>query len=218
MSYTPINWQTGQTITAEKLNKMDNGWSYSSTSTEICDESVTTADDGYGTFAGQLSVSSITADTIVVTYDGNEYTCDRGSDGGYGAPFDEATEQQDWSTYPFAIYDDGYVVTQTSGSHTFVIVAEGTPTIETSKEFRSAVESFVDVNMIPMRCVSDTTTWLEMRKAFDDGKLMFFVPNPNLPSLCIITSFYSSAVEYIPALSGVTASFVNGVFHVEVAI
>lgn len=26
MSYTPINWQTGDTITAEKLNKMDNGW------------------------------------------------------------------------------------------------------------------------------------------------------------------------------------------------
>ena len=26
MSYTPINWQTGEIITADKLNKMDNGW------------------------------------------------------------------------------------------------------------------------------------------------------------------------------------------------
>lgn len=26
MIYTPINWQNGDTITAEKMNKMDNGW------------------------------------------------------------------------------------------------------------------------------------------------------------------------------------------------
>lgn len=212
MAYTPIGWQTGDTITAEKMNKMDNGWSYSSTSTEICDESVTTADDGHGIFAGQLSVSSVTADTIVVTYDGNEYTCDN-NDGSYGANFDESTGQFDWSTYPFVVYDDGYVTTQTSGLHTFVIVAEGTPTIETSKEFRSAVGSFVDTSTMPMLCVSGTTTRADMFSAMASGKLLLFIPY--LGASCIITSVGDESATFIPTNDGIRISFVNGIFRVS---
>ena len=42
MSYTPINWQTGDIITAEKMNKMDNGWSVESSSQQLFSETVTT--------------------------------------------------------------------------------------------------------------------------------------------------------------------------------
>ena len=75
MAYTPINWQTGDTITAAKLNRCDNGWGYEST--EILSETVTTADTysgGYG--VGELAYSQfINSPTIVVTFDGTDYTC-----------------------------------------------------------------------------------------------------------------------------------------------
>lgn len=35
MSYTPTNWQTGDTVTAEKLNKIENGLFETSDTTEI---------------------------------------------------------------------------------------------------------------------------------------------------------------------------------------
>lgn len=219
MAYTPINWQTGDTITAEKLNRCDNGWSYTpGSSTEICDESVTTADDGHGSYAGQLSVNSITADTLLVVFDGDSYTCPNNGVGSYGAPFDEQIDAFDWNTYPFIIYDDGYVVTQVVGIHTFVISVIGTPTIETSEQFKAAVGSVVDTSTMPMECVSGVTTLEDMRRAYDAGRFMFFRPRERIRQIRYVTDFTSSAVTFIPADPNVTATFDNGVFTVNISV
>ena len=75
MAYTPINWQTGDTITAEKMNKMDNGWGVQNT--QLFSESVTTTAQG-GMNGGVLSYSTlIDSASIVVSFNGTDYTCSR---------------------------------------------------------------------------------------------------------------------------------------------
>jgi hypothetical protein len=163
MAYTPINWQTGDTITAEKMNKMDNGWSVSSSATTLCDETVTTVDDG-GMYDGQLSISSITSPTITVTYDGTPYQCTQDGDGGYG---DDPNFT--FSDYPFRIESDGFIVTQTGGAHTVKIEATVT-SVETSDQFADAVASVIPVFQITI----EVTAWQEAHDAMASGKLCYY--------------------------------------------
>ncbi len=163
MAYTPINWQTGDTITAEKMNKMDNGWSVSSSSTTLCDETVTTVDDG-GMYDGQLSISSITSPTITVTYDGTPYQCAQDGDGGYG---DDPNFT--FSDYPFRIESDGFIITQTGGAHTVKIEATVT-SVETSAQFADAVASASPLFQI----IINKTTWQEAHDAMASGKLCYY--------------------------------------------
>ena len=163
MAYTPINWQTGDTITAEKMNKMDNGWSVTSGVTTLCDETVTTEDDG-GMYAGSLSISSITAPTITVTYDSTPYQCTQDEDGGYG---DDPNFT--FSDYPFRIEGDGFIITQTGGAHTVKIEAVVT-SVETSAQFADAVASVIPVFQI----IIEVTTWQEAHDAMASGKLCYY--------------------------------------------
>lgn len=84
MSYTPINWQTGDTITAEKLNKMDNGWSVEST--QPFSETVTTERESqYAPYATGVFAHSqlINSGTITVTFNSVSYICNRIDYAGY---------------------------------------------------------------------------------------------------------------------------------------
>lgn len=219
MTYTPINWQTGDTITAEKMNKMDNGWAVDSSSQTLFSETVTTAinpeypdDPAFGA----LSYSTqLTADTVVVTFGGADYTCPR-QDGDpgtyvYGGWADDGF---DFSSIPFCILsEDGYnsIATETGGTYA-VSVVESAQTIETSADFRTAVTSFVDTSTMPMLCVSGTTTFVEMAQS---DSLLYFRPYQNINTTLIITNFNSSVVNFIPTNPNVLASFTNGVFTVS---
>jgi len=135
MAYTPVNWQTGDTITAEKLNKMDNGWGYEST--QLFSETVTTVDQG-GTNGAELAYSgTIDADTITVTYDGTEYTCPR-IDNGDSYFYGGFNDGPDFTTYPFFIFSEvgqNQLITPTAGTHT---VAVSAPSLQTSADFDAA--------------------------------------------------------------------------------
>ena len=221
MTYTPINWQTGDTITAEKMNKMDNGWAVESSSQTYFSETVTTAvDPEYPDEPafGELSYSTqLTADTVVVTFGGTDYTCQRmdGDPGSYvyGGWSDDSI---DFSTIPFCIFsEDGYnnVATETGG--TYAISAAGTSqTIETSEQFREAVDSFVDTSTMPMECVSGTTTRSEMTDAYSAGRILFFKPYENLLAIRFITDIASNTVTFIPTSSNINVAFNDGVFIV----
>lgn len=139
MAYTPVNWQTGDTITAERLNRMDRGWDVETT--ELFNETVTTAVDpeypeepAYA----QLAYSGfISADSLIVTFDGTEYTCPSIDSGAYGAPFIDGA--YDFSVYPFSLSIGGghaEVSTQTAGEHT--IAARTAPALQTSTDFDTA--------------------------------------------------------------------------------
>lgn len=229
MSYTPINWQTGDTITAEKMNKMDNGWSVDTSTVTFFNETVTTTvDPDYPddpAFADFTYSTPITADTLIVTFNGTDYTCQRlDGDAGsyvYGGWSDDSI---DFSNYPFCIFSEegsglNYIATETGGTYT--VSAGGSQTVlETSSDFSDACNSVVDTSMMPMLCVSGVTTQTQVLQAFSQGRLCVFFQNQALPAagMRIITTLSSSSVSFIPSSASITASFVDGIFTVAVAV
>lgn len=66
----------------------------------------------------------LSADTIKVTFNGTEYTCEYNSATGYGAGYDDTTQETDWSEYPFNIFPRGgalIIETETAGTYTLKI-------------------------------------------------------------------------------------------------
>lgn len=188
MAYTPINWQTGDTITAEKLNRCDNGWGVESSSQQLFTETVTTAvdpdypeDGAWGAFSYS---TLITADTLTVTFDGTDYVCPRidvGNNSAYGGYSNGAP---DFTDFPFAIFssDMGSIGTDitTASAGTYAVSAYATSSsIEVSPSFQSAVNeaSPIDASLLPFRCVPNVTTYADMRAAADAGKLLYFYTN-----------------------------------------
>ena len=170
MAYTPINWQTGDVITAEKLNKMDNGWGVQRT--QLFSETVTTTlDEGY--YYSTLTYSQlIDADSIIVIYDGTEYECQPINTGEYGAPWSDELNSYDYSTYPFNLYTESNLeanlATETAGEHTIAVVA---PSLQTSAGFAEAVLATIGGAFYPL--VIGTTTWAQVVDALAAGKLVF---------------------------------------------
>ena len=165
MSYTPINWQTGDTITAEKMNKMDNGWGVSST--QLFSETVTTVSGEYGN-EGELSYSSrVTAAEIIVTFGGTNYTCqcvDISGVCGYGGV--DSEWNYDFTDFPFALVfspEGNIFATETAGTYA-ISVAE--KIIELSSDFRQAVSSVSGVFI----ATENATTWQEIHDALAAGK------------------------------------------------
>lgn len=180
MSYTPIGWQTGDTITAEKLNKMDPGWGTSSTQETLCNETVTTAyDSEQGMNFGMLTYSTpITADVLLITFDGVEYECHAmriGAMTGYGG----MTEQgPDFSVYPFALLSGSGangIYTETAGTYTIKIDAVET-TYDVSTAFTRIVNSIGPV----FRAYASTTTWQEVHDVVKAGKIVYIIKDTEI--------------------------------------
>lgn len=144
MAYTPINWQTGDTITAEKMNKMDNGWSVTSTTQTVFNDSVTTIlypeypdDPAWGEIQ-----TLIIADSLVVTFNGTEYVCPATNEDGFIAYGGYSNGSPDFTNYPFcieAVSSDSitYVATPDAGTYTVKIEAN-IESVETTTEFGKA--------------------------------------------------------------------------------
>ena len=158
MAYTPINWQTGDTITAEKMNKMDNGWSAGST--VLTSESVTTESEIEGAYGALAYTTPITADTITVTLDGTPYVCDAvidGSDYIYG--------DIDLVTKPFYIIsnsEENGIGTAEAGTYSLEISETA---INVSPQFVSAVNASIPELIPPFKLVEDETTLSELNVA-----------------------------------------------------
>ncbi len=201
MAYTPINWQTGDTITADKLNRCDNGWGYEST--QLFSETVTTVAEQMGNMAQLAYSGTDTPETMSVEFDGTDYECTRqdgGSECWWGAP-----SPADFSTYPFVVVYTGgswLLGTQTADTHT---VAASVVGVEVSADFDAAVKSIiVDVSSIPLLCVAGTTTRAEMVAAESAGRLMYFASG----GYFIITGGVSNGIiTFMPEQSGLVAEF-----------
>lgn len=173
MSYTPINWQTGDTITAEKLNKCDNGWSVESSSTQLCNESVTTSGSSPAPGATLAYSTPITADSIVVTFNGTNYTVSKtttqmgniyGEIGNGGPSF---------TNYPFCITSGSGtngVYTESAGTYS-VVISVSTETVETSANFQTAVNSLIPTETFI--AISNQTTWQAIYDAMTANKAVF---------------------------------------------
>lgn len=196
MAYTPINWQTGDTITADKLNRCDNGWGVEST--QLFSETVTTEDDGDGNYAALAYDGNIDADTITVTLDGTEYVCSRID--AFGRYFYGGFNQgPDFTTYPFFIASGGgnYVYTETAGEHTIAVLGSA---IVTSSDFASAVSEAVQPLIAtsgPFPVVIGTTTFSETLTALrSQGRLGYVVA----------TTFYNDQPSWFEPILSITQS------------
>lgn len=172
MAYTPINWQTGDTITAEKLNRCDNGWSVENT--QLLSETVTTAAGEFGNYGMLAYASQMDAPSVVVTFDGTDYACNAveltgatyyGGIGGSGPDFSE---------YPFAIESavsaggPNGVYTQTAGEHTIAVAVSS---VQTSADFGAAVAAVSSPELFVATAYA--TTWQEVHDAVAAKRLAF---------------------------------------------
>ncbi len=196
MAYTPINWQTGDTITAEKLNRCDNGWGVGST--ELFSETVTTTDTGQGYATGQLAYvfQQEPPAEAVVTFDGTDYVCERDSQYGYGG-------SNDFSTYPFYISpatSQTSIYTETAGAHT---VSFGIATVDVGDIFAAAVKLASGT----FAAVAGVTAWVDVFNAMSSGKLVYIVRASSEAAQCnIATRVYYDGEEANPfRVSTITA-------------
>lgn len=163
MAYTPINWQTGDTITADKLNRCDNGWGYEST--QLFSETVTTSQAPFGV-EGSLSYSGqVTSPSITVTFEGTDYQCSAvqiAEAEGYGYGGVTSEWEYDFTTYPFALVfspsEGNVLTTQTAGTYTVAVSGQS---IAISDNFNAAVNECVDTSSMPLRCVSGMARWMQ---------------------------------------------------------
>ena len=149
--YLPTTMKYFDTLLGEQLLEGEGGGGGSWQT--VFEGSVTTvAEDNV--FSGEIEgLGSLTANTIKVTLNGVEYTCERDQDGYYGAPFNFETEQYDWSEFPFVINTsepgETWLVTQTAGTYTLKIEEQqsgGSSDFSTAEVTvnNSASDSYID--------------------------------------------------------------------------
>lgn len=191
MAYVKQNWECGETITADKLNHMEDGiaaggdcdcgFECTETVTTLTEESVTTTAQGNYNM-GTLQYSQlIDADSITVTFDGVEYECPRVTERVGNVYGGAGQGDPDFSEYPFVIMSTAErngITTQTAGTHTVKIEIVG-ETITTTLCFEKAVDSLI-ASIKPMILKADNTenpgevmldhTWQEILTAFVQGR------------------------------------------------
>ena len=179
---TPANTNPNvlKTMLDDSGNEMNPGYSCTETVTLLTDESVTTVFDEVNN-SGKLAYStSIDADTIRVTFDGTEYTCNaqEGEMGTlYGAPMGE--EGIDWSEYPFQISSGlrNDIYTETAGTYQ-IKVETVEEVVETTPCFEKAVNSVVgggsggggSALIVNGDGLALDKTWQEIKNAVMDGR------------------------------------------------
>lgn len=225
MAYTPVNWQTGETISAARLNKMDNGWSIETARQTLCNESITTEGNEYGEYSGGFVFDSeITAPAIVVTFNNVEYTCDAISMM-VGYAYGGYTESGvDFSEYPFAItstYLGNGLYTETAGTYSVKIETE-TTTTEISSNFQNVVNAVVAQSGGPMQCVVNETASGEAQAALNNGRLLYFVSPIDTVSnqyRMFLIHAVGRPCTIIPTNENITATFDidTGLFKVNIA-
>ena len=150
MAYEKQTWTTGEVITQEKLNHMEqgiedgvNGYECIETSEELFEETVET---GEGSPAHLTYSTPITATSLKVTFDGTVYTCPRIDMAGY-VFYGGCNGGPDYSEFPFMIQssNDGnnFIFTKEAGEHTVKAVATDLSASFTPC-FKTAVEAAYD--------------------------------------------------------------------------
>lgn len=212
MAYTPINWQTGDTITAEKMNKMDNGWGVSST--QLFSESVTTVAGQPAPTCTLTYAEYIDASSVAVTFDGTDYIVQANDDNGAHIYGEIGSQGPSFANYPFCIVSvqngPNMLYTETAGTYTITVK---TATVETGADFGAAVNQCVGPT--PFLCQSGVTTEDEIYYAMQsEQRMLYFYENGRMH---IISERAGGLFNFIPEESGVSAEISDGIFTVTIA-
>lgn len=151
--YTKNTWQTGDIVSSEKLNHMEdgiadaqNGYTIETTETVIVpQQSVTTVEvEGFisGNLTGIVSLPTI-GDTVKVTFDGADYEVTVIEYEGT-VMLGDFTEAPDFTRYPFVInlidLYGGVIATETAGTYTVKVLGT-TKTATVDDDFAEAVKT-----------------------------------------------------------------------------
>lgn len=216
MSYTPINWQNGDTITAEKMNKMDNGWGIGEV--ELFSETVTTVSGNMGVSAQLTYSGQLLYPTISVDFDGTTYNVNVNYIGevtGYG---DVGDEDPEFTNYPFFILSQpnnvNIIYTENAGTYSVTVNVED---VVVSNDFEVAVQSCLNTNVFPLRLVPNITTYDEALQAFNSGSILYFFAEENYLNKCFYITHVSRTCSFIPESTSFEAKFGvdGGAFYID---
>lgn len=201
MAYTKKTWECGETITADALNRMEDGieealqsgggtagYSCTETKTLLTEETVTTAvDPEYpddGAF-GDLSYvfSEKPPETLHITFNGVEYNCDRQQmPDGYAYSSDNVFTL-------FAYMDGTTLLTPSAGTYSIKLEVINT-SVETSECFQKAVKSIsaplvVNASVSPFDASVANKSYLDaslddIATAFLERGVAVVAPNGNI--------------------------------------
>lgn len=169
--YEKQTWVTGDVVTADRLNHMEDGITSAQAYTESEDVkfsgSVTTAKNN-GLYIAQIDCNlSDAPEQIKVTFDGTEYTCEKVVSSlsfGYGGL--NASLDNDFSEYPFGVIVSSrgvFISTETASTHQ----------VEITAITKSVNQDFAD--LIPvMQLISGVTNSADALTAFSAGKLLYY--------------------------------------------
>lgn len=222
--YTPRTWSCGDKITADALNHIeqgianaggdcDCGFECEETKSLIINETVTTAlDNGYYVADIVHAFQDDPPLTMLITFDGVEYECEKASENGYyyGGL---GTNGPDFSKYPFLIVADANGITlytEAAGTHTLKLESFERTVTKTSGCFVAAVraalgplilqqeDATTDPNDPQMRI---TTPYGEIRDAYLAGRAVILDPAQ--------TKSYYSMIKLVVGGSSSTITFAD---------
>lgn len=163
----------------------DPGYSCTEEWVTLTDESVTTAEGEYGS-VGTLAYSTpIDADTIKVTFNGTEYTCDKTLMGGSVSYGGVGEQGPDFSEYPFAIIsiaESGNILyTETAGTYQVKIEAVVPTSVSITSCFKKAVTEASKPLVLNINNNTLDKTFAEIRDAYLSGRTVLLT-SPGLNS------------------------------------
>lgn len=229
MSYTPTNWQTGDVVTAEKLNKLENGVAsggvYTESETVRFSGEVTTENAegmGYADIECELSDAP---EQITVVFDGTEYTVSKSDIGGENFAYGGIGETgPDFSEYPFAIAVTKQTIgpitqwhtafyTETVSTHQVVIKAD---TKAVNQELADAISGVMPI----MQLVNGETLSADAVEAFESGKLLYFYytdPSDDSRTCYMVTGINTSTKRFtfVPENSDIVCTYLGAEVAIE---
>lgn len=158
MSYEPKEWVSGEVITADGLNNIeegvqealecwesggDCGYSCETTSTVLTEETVTTSGSAPYISADLSYSTPIDASSLTATFEGVDYELDK-VDLGWGIAYGDWQNTPDFTNYPLAILSShgaNTIFTENAGTYSIKIIAN-IVTVTASDCFEKAVKLF----------------------------------------------------------------------------
>ena len=157
----------------------------------LTDESVTTTQGEFGN-AGALAYSTlIDADTIKVTFNGTEYTCDKALSDGVVLYGGAGEQELDFSEYPFAITSapgmGNPIYTETAGTYQVKIEAVVPTDVSITSCFAKAVAEAIEPLVLNDNGSILDKTFAEIRDAYLGGRTVLLDSNEHYYSITGMT-------------------------------
>lgn len=192
--YEKQTWVTGDVVTADRLNHMEDGITsaqvYTESETVRFSGEVTTVASEHGSYAVIDCDLSDAPEQITVVFDGIEYTVDKVTVDGSVVYGTLENDMPSFSQYPFYIDAESTplaLVTETASTHQVVI-----------KAVRRTINSELQA-VLPLRAVVGTTTLAELEEAWGSGRLVYC--NKNGVTIYFLLSHINSEIATYPDVS-----------------